>query len=87
MMTSIVRTFVVAFLLMLALLGAAALGYAQARSGTSPVPPLVLSGTDIGFRLEGRKGTSVVGRFVVRIDGQWVDVDYTFGPKVVTTGH
>ena len=85
-MISTVRTWVVAFLLVLALLAAAAFGYAQARPGTNPVSPLVLSGTDIGFRLEGRQGTSVVGRFMVRIDGQWVDVDYAFGPKLVTRG-
>jgi hypothetical protein len=49
--------------------------------------PLVLSGADLGFRVEGQKGDAVVGRFVVRVNGRWLDVDAAFSPKVLTTGH
>ncbi len=35
----------------------------------------VLSGYDIRFRVEGKKGDAVVGRFVVRLDGKWREVD------------
>jgi hypothetical protein len=48
--------------------------------------PLVLSGADVGFRVEGQKGDAVVGRFVVRINGRWLDVDAAFSSKVLTTG-
>jgi hypothetical protein len=40
-----------------------------------PVPtPTVISGNDIGFRVEGLRGrTTPVGRLVIRVDGQWVE--------------
>lgn len=38
-----------------------------------PEPPVVLSGTDLGFRVEGPRDGDRVGRLVVRIDGQWVE--------------
>ena len=38
-----------------------------------PLPePIVLSGSDIGFRVEGRQGTQPAGHIVIRINGQWV---------------
>jgi hypothetical protein len=45
---------------------------------------MVLSGNDIGFRVEGRKGSVVVGRFVVRIDGKWVDAESSFVSRPLT---
>jgi hypothetical protein len=72
--------------LVLSLTAAAAFVYAQARPDPNPVKPMVVSGDDIGFRVEARKGAAVVGRFVVRIEGQWVDVDYAFATKAITTG-
>jgi hypothetical protein len=59
--------------------------YAKARQQASPSAPLVLSGADVGFRVERLKGKSAVGRFVVRVHGQWLDVDAAFSPKVLTT--
>jgi hypothetical protein len=59
-------------------------GYAQSVR-TDPVTPMVVSGDDIGFRLEGRRGSAAVGRFVVRVDGQWVDAVEAMGVKPVTT--
>ena len=56
-------------------------GDAQGRQGTDP---MVLSGSDIGFRVEGHKGEAVVGRFVVRVNGKWRDVDAPFAPRVLT---
>ena len=35
--------------------------------------PMVLSGADVGFRVEGWHGTTAVGKFVVKIDGKWVE--------------
>jgi hypothetical protein len=40
-----------------------------------PVPPTVLAGSDVGFRVEAIDGhdNSVVGHIVVKVDGQWVE--------------
>jgi hypothetical protein len=86
-MTWIIRKSVAALIVVLALLAGAALGYAQARQGAKPAPSVLLNSPDIGFRVEGQKENSVVGRFVVRINGRWLDVDNSFAPKVLTTGH
>lgn len=83
-MTRWIRRGLAALVLAAGLLAAAALGYAQARPESRRVPPLILTGDDIGFRVEGHKGTAVVGRFVVRINGEWVDADSHFAAKVVT---
>jgi hypothetical protein len=52
--------------------------YAQAI-GINPVTPTVLSGGDIGFRVEGDRGGTPVGTLVVKINGQWVPADFTNG--------
>jgi hypothetical protein len=49
-----------------------------------PVPPTVISGADVGFRMEGRKGATPVGRLVVRIDGEWVEAEFAPGLKLIT---
>jgi hypothetical protein len=49
---------------------------AQARQfrPIEPVqPPVVVSSSDFGFRIEGKHGDIRIGKLVVRIDGQWVD--------------
>jgi len=45
------------------------------QSGSAGEPPTVISGSDIGFRMDRRRGNTAVGRFVVRINGQWLDVE------------
>lgn len=52
---------------------------AQVRP-VEPVAPRVMSGPDIGFRVEGLRGERVVGRFVVRVDGRWVEAEPTTVP-------
>lgn len=60
---------------MLSLIIAGMLGSTQAqRSGGAPQ---VLSGSDVGFRVEGTKGDVRVGTLVVRIDGRWVEVEFS----------
>jgi len=39
-----------------------------------PRPPAVISGQDLGFVPDGWKGKARTGRFVVRINGEWVDI-------------
>ena len=85
-MTSLVRKSVAAFALTAALLGAAALGYAQARPRFDALQPQILSGDDIGFRVERHKGSSVAGRFMVRIEGRWIPAEASFEPRNVTGG-
>ena len=46
--------------------------------------PIVISGNDVGFRMEGRKGNTPVGRLVVRIDGKWMDVESVWTSKPIT---
>jgi hypothetical protein len=58
--------------------GAAALSFAQALA-QRPVTPMVLSGADIGFRMEGRRGNTPTGKFVVRVGGEWVPVEFSGG--------
>jgi hypothetical protein len=65
-----------------ALIGSAA-AYSQAVQPT-PVEPVVLSGSDIGFRMTARKGATPVGQLVVRVDGQWREVEYSLGVKRLT---
>jgi hypothetical protein len=48
---------------------ASALAFAQAKP-----EPRVLSGSDIGFRIEGMNRAGLpMGTLVVRIDGKWVE--------------
>src|SRR5688572_17619679 len=47
---------------------------AQATAVT-PVPPRVMTGGDIGFRVVGLRGETPVGRIVVRVNERWVDAE------------
>ena len=60
---------------------ASALGQPQQRV----VPPVVLSGPDVGFRVDAYKGDTPVGRLVVRVDGQWVEAQFATGVTRLTT--
>lgn len=65
----------------IALLGAGAWASAQIFSPERAGQPVTLSGSDIGFRVEGRRGDTVVGRLVVRVDGQWLDAEFGGGTR------
>jgi hypothetical protein len=61
-------------------------GHAQA-----PLPPpaqaqapTIISGSDLGFRVDGRKGNTPLGTLVVRINGQWVEAEFGAGVKRLT---
>ena len=41
---------------------------------------IVVSGSDIGFRIVGRRGATPVGRLVIRQNGEWIEVE---APQVV----
>jgi hypothetical protein len=56
---------------------------AQSLGTTALAPPVVISGSDIGFRVEGRQGDTPVGTLVVRVDGRWVEPKYALRPTPV----
>jgi hypothetical protein len=47
---------------------------ASAQSFLLIESPQIVSGNDIGFRLERTQDGIPVGKMVIRIDGKWVDV-------------
>lgn len=53
--------------------------WSMAQGPPRPVPPMVISGADLGFRVEGQRGDAVTGRLVVRINGQWVEAQSASG--------
>jgi hypothetical protein len=55
-----------------------------AQSQNTPASPNILSGNDIGFRVDGYRGRNPVGTLVVRVNGQWVEVDFSTGIKRLT---
>jgi hypothetical protein len=60
----------------------------QLQAPATPAPqlqvPTVIAGNDLGFRVESHKGNTPVGSLVVRINGQWVEAQFSFGIKPVT---
>jgi hypothetical protein len=72
---------VVAFLLVLVASGTWVLAQSVQPK---PVFPTVISGDDIGFRMEGQNGSRPTGRLVVRINGQWVEPEFATGLKFIT---
>jgi len=46
----------------------------------TPVPPKVMTGTDLGFRVEGLRGATPVGTVVIKVNGEWVEVGTGPGP-------
>lgn len=58
------------------LIGLAAWSRAQAIA-PNPVPPVVLAGPDVGFRMTGVKRGTPVGQLVVRINGEWKVVEFS----------
>ena len=71
------RYLLLAFVGVLALLVTTTWTRAQTQRWTPLTEPVVVSGTDIGFRIERTKDGIAIGKLVVRIDGRWVDTDTT----------
>jgi hypothetical protein len=40
-----------------------------------PIEPRVISGADIGFRVDSLRGATPLGRLVIKVNGQWVETD------------
>ena len=74
----------------LSIVAVGVLAHAQARVTPAPrqLPPLalpnpqlqapvVIAGNDLGFRVESHNGNTPVGRLVVRVNGRWVDAQFS----------
>lgn len=66
----------------LSLLAAGWVGSALASAQARPQPqerlpitemPRIVSGNDLGFRIEGTRDGFPIGRLVIRLDGRWVE--------------
>jgi hypothetical protein len=56
--------------------------WAQAQAPAQT--PTVISGSDLGFRVDQHKGNTPVGTLVVRVNGQWVEAEFSVGIKRIT---
>jgi hypothetical protein len=60
--------------------GSGLLAQVQVPPSVTPAPnQIVLSGSDVGFRVDTWKGNVPVGRWVVRVDGRWVEPEAAWG--------
>ena len=67
--------------LSLIIVGAFAHAQAPPQRGTTPT---IISGGDVGFRVQRQEGNRVTGTFVVRINGEWVVAEPAPGAKALT---
>jgi hypothetical protein len=52
---------------------AAVAAVAQSRVITPLAEPVILSGSDIAFRVEAEQGSRPVGKLLVRYNGRWIE--------------
>jgi len=64
----------VAFVVIAVLMAIGGWASAQVLQQQSVDPPIVLSGSDVGFRITSVQGDTPVGTLVVRVNGKWVTV-------------
>jgi hypothetical protein len=82
-MTAKPATWKLALVWMLSLLVVAAasrLTLAQTATGDKRI----VSGADLGFRIDSERGGVPTGRFVVRVNGTWVEVKESVGAARLT---
>ena len=77
------RRLVATTLLSVVVLAASAFAYSQSVAPV-PVTPVVLSGSDLGFRMTGHKRGTPVGQLVVRVNGEWKEVEFSYAVKPMT---
>ena len=71
-------------LLVLAPVGFSTLASSQVSVAPTPVSPVVLSGGDLGFRMTGHKRGTPVGQLVVRVNGEWREVEFEYAVRQLT---
>jgi hypothetical protein len=66
---------VLLWLFLLVLVASASAWISAQASIVKPLDqPLVLSGLDVGVRVEAWDGNTAIGKLVVRLDGRWVEL-------------
>ena len=74
---------IVLWALSLIIVGAFAHAQTPTQRGNA-APPTIISGSDLGFRVARQQGGRVLGTFVVRINGEWVDAEPAAGAKALS---
>jgi len=72
---------IVLWALSLIIVGAFAHAQTPVQRGAAPT---IISGSDLGFRVERQQGNRVMGTFVVRINGEWLVAEPAPGAKALT---
>jgi len=75
-----IRRFVVAVLWIAALVAVAEVVNAQTRRMVPLAQPIILSGSNVGFRIEGQVGDRPAGVLVIRVAGECVVPTTSEGP-------
>ncbi|MGE0464406.1 MAG: hypothetical protein AB7Q16_23810 [Vicinamibacterales bacterium] len=83
-MKSTFRNLVMGLVLGVTLVGVSAVAYDQAAIRPQAVEPRIIAGEDLGFRMTARKGETPVGQLVIRSDGEWKEVEFSYGMKLLT---
>ena len=81
----LVLVLVVTCVAVIAAVGSLVLAQAPLRPSAPAVDPHVISGPDLGFRVERQQGDRLLGTLVVRVNGKWVDVGAAGGTHLLTT--
>jgi len=53
-------------------------------SAQTPADKRVISGTDLGFRIDSERGGIPTGRFVIRQNGTWIELKESVGAARLT---
>lgn len=61
-----------------------AFAHAQTAAQRGATPAVIISGSDLGFKVARQQGNRVTGTFVVRINGEWLDAEPAAGAKALT---
>ncbi len=72
---------IVLWVLSLIIVAAIARAQTPAQRGTAPT---IITGSDLGFRVERQQSNRVMGTFVVRINGEWIVAEPAPGAKALT---
>jgi hypothetical protein len=78
------RRYIAAGLVLAAVCIAGVWARAQAQTPSAP-EPTIITGGDVGFRIDRWQGDTPIGRWVIRHDGKWVEPRTSAGTHRVIT--
>jgi hypothetical protein len=79
-MRHVIRTLLALLVVTVAFVAGRSTTYAQISPSQRPV----ISGNDIGFRVDRRKGDTPVGVLVVRVNGEWLEPEFSVTARPAT---